>query len=601
MYPGVWRHGDWIRITERGSAVIEGRSDSTLNRQGIRFGTSELYGVVEGMPGDRRQPGHRARAARRRATGCRCSWSSPTASTLDDALAARIRTAIREALSQRHVPDDDHRRPGRPADADRQEDGGPRQAAVPGPGPRRGRGAGRDGRSGRARMVRRIRRGTGRRGGVAGILPRWTHSTRQRLVVALDGPGSSGKSSVGAAAALEVGYRFCDTGLLYRAVTWLALARSVSASYPHASRGLVDEVELAPDADGPPGARARRRHRPHRRRPQPGRRRGGVGRVGHPGAARRAARAPARARRGRRDRHGRPRHRDGRPARRRPQDLPRGVGRGAGAAADRGARARPDGPGGDGHPRRAPAARRARLDPRRRAAAAGRRTRGSSRPTATASRTRSTPSSTPSATPRRAAPPTASADAELSDAGDMSRRRAEPIDELDHAAHPRPDLRRPGLRPGHEPGPARGRDRRDPARRAGHPRRQPRLEPRRGRHRRVADAEARPADPLARQEGAVRLADRRLDGGATAASIPVDRGAADVEAFRLAKRILDEGNILFVFPEGTRSPDGALQEAAGRRRGARHCGPAPRSCRSASPARTASGPRARSCRTRAAT
>ncbi len=42
---------------------------------------------------------------------------------------------------------------------------------------------------------------------------------------------------------------------------------------------------------------------------------------------------------------------------------------------------------------------------------------------------------------------------------------------------------------------------------------------------------------------------------------PVDRGAADVEAFRLARRILDEGHILFVFPEGTRSPDGALQEA----------------------------------------
>ena len=71
-----------------------------------------------------------------------------------------------------------------------------------------------------------------------------------RIVVALDGPGSSGKSSVGAAAALEVGYRFCDTGLLYRAVTWLALARNVSASYPHAMRGLVDEVELAPDAQG---------------------------------------------------------------------------------------------------------------------------------------------------------------------------------------------------------------------------------------------------------------------------------------------------------------------------------------------------------------
>ena len=75
-------------------------------------------------------------------------------------------------------------------------------------------------------------------------------SPRPRLVVALDGPGSSGKSSAGAAAALEVGYRFCDTGLLYRAVTWLALERRVSASYPHAMRGLVDEVELAPDDQG---------------------------------------------------------------------------------------------------------------------------------------------------------------------------------------------------------------------------------------------------------------------------------------------------------------------------------------------------------------
>jgi cytidylate kinase len=74
--------------------------------------------------------------------------------------------------------------------------------------------------------------------------------SRPKLVVALDGPGSSGKSSVGAAAALEVAYRFCDTGLLYRAVTWLALARRVSASYPHAMRGLVDEVELAPDDRG---------------------------------------------------------------------------------------------------------------------------------------------------------------------------------------------------------------------------------------------------------------------------------------------------------------------------------------------------------------
>src|SRR5207253_5701609 len=50
MYPGVWRHGDWIRITSRGSAVIEGRSDSTLNRLGIRIGTSEVYSAIERLP-----------------------------------------------------------------------------------------------------------------------------------------------------------------------------------------------------------------------------------------------------------------------------------------------------------------------------------------------------------------------------------------------------------------------------------------------------------------------------------------------------------------------------------------------------------------------
>ena len=46
-YPGVWRQGDWIRFTERGSCVITGRSDATLNRGGVRMGTSELYAVVE--------------------------------------------------------------------------------------------------------------------------------------------------------------------------------------------------------------------------------------------------------------------------------------------------------------------------------------------------------------------------------------------------------------------------------------------------------------------------------------------------------------------------------------------------------------------------
>ncbi len=46
QYPGVWRHGDWIEITSRGTAVIYGRSDSTINRSGIRMGTSEIYRAV---------------------------------------------------------------------------------------------------------------------------------------------------------------------------------------------------------------------------------------------------------------------------------------------------------------------------------------------------------------------------------------------------------------------------------------------------------------------------------------------------------------------------------------------------------------------------
>ena len=81
-----------------------------------------------------------------------------------------------------------------------------------------------------------------------------TASNSRGLVVALDGPGSSGKSSVGAAAALALGYRFCDTGLLYRAATWLALKRRVRAegdrADPAALVALVTEIALVPDANG---------------------------------------------------------------------------------------------------------------------------------------------------------------------------------------------------------------------------------------------------------------------------------------------------------------------------------------------------------------
>jgi acetoacetyl-CoA synthetase len=105
MYPGIWRHGDWIRITKNGGAIIYGRSDATINRHGIRMGTAELYRAVEALPEvldslvvDLEYLG-------------RESWMPlfvvlRDGVTLDDALTKRIKQAIREALSARHVPND---------------------------------------------------------------------------------------------------------------------------------------------------------------------------------------------------------------------------------------------------------------------------------------------------------------------------------------------------------------------------------------------------------------------------------------------------------------------------------------------------------------
>ena len=70
------------------------------------------------------------------------------------------------------------------------------------------------------------------------------------LVVALDGPGSSGKSSVGAQAALRLGYRFLDTGVLYRALAWLSIHRGVDPSDGAGLVPLVAELQLMPDAEG---------------------------------------------------------------------------------------------------------------------------------------------------------------------------------------------------------------------------------------------------------------------------------------------------------------------------------------------------------------
>ncbi len=104
-FPGVWRHGDWIRLTPSGGAVIEGRSDATLNRGGVRFGTSELYGVVDAIPeiADSLAIGLEAEDG---------SYWMPLfvalrqGAVLDDALHGRIAAAIRTALSPRHVPDE---------------------------------------------------------------------------------------------------------------------------------------------------------------------------------------------------------------------------------------------------------------------------------------------------------------------------------------------------------------------------------------------------------------------------------------------------------------------------------------------------------------
>ncbi len=73
---------------------------------------------------------------------------------------------------------------------------------------------------------------------------------RAGLVVSLDGPGSSGKSSVGAGAALALGYRFCDTGVLYRALTWLALERGADPDDAEVLEALTPELGLAPDTAG---------------------------------------------------------------------------------------------------------------------------------------------------------------------------------------------------------------------------------------------------------------------------------------------------------------------------------------------------------------
>jgi acetoacetyl-CoA synthetase len=104
-YPGVWRHGDWVTITDRGSCIVTGRSDATLKRGGVRIGTSEFYGIVESLP----------EVADSLVVHLEDAGGGPgelllfvvprDGRGLDDQLRGRIGSALRQELSPRHVPD----------------------------------------------------------------------------------------------------------------------------------------------------------------------------------------------------------------------------------------------------------------------------------------------------------------------------------------------------------------------------------------------------------------------------------------------------------------------------------------------------------------
>ena len=104
-YPGVWRHGDWITITSRGSCVITGRSDATLNRGGVRLGTSEFYSVVEGLPAVADAVVVHLEDPEGGAGELLLFVVLQPGLELDDALRATIAKELRTALSPRHVPD----------------------------------------------------------------------------------------------------------------------------------------------------------------------------------------------------------------------------------------------------------------------------------------------------------------------------------------------------------------------------------------------------------------------------------------------------------------------------------------------------------------
>jgi len=113
MFPGVWRHGDWITITGHGSIIVHGRSDSTLNRHGIRMGSADIYQAVERLP-------EIAEALVIGAEQPDGGYWMPLFvvladdTELTDELRERIKRTVRDEVSPRHVPDEIIVAPGVP-------------------------------------------------------------------------------------------------------------------------------------------------------------------------------------------------------------------------------------------------------------------------------------------------------------------------------------------------------------------------------------------------------------------------------------------------------------------------------------------------------
>jgi acetoacetyl-CoA synthetase len=104
-FPGRWRHGDWVRATPRGSFVITGRSDSTLNRGGIRMGTADLYAVIEGFDEIADSLVVDTTALGSAEEGALLCFVVLAAGVSLDDVEPKLRTALRSELSPRHVPD----------------------------------------------------------------------------------------------------------------------------------------------------------------------------------------------------------------------------------------------------------------------------------------------------------------------------------------------------------------------------------------------------------------------------------------------------------------------------------------------------------------